>query len=63
MSSIGVGDGVVAIVQPIQAPMARTAKNAIKTGIAMTQNLMVSKAGQKKSECVCNCYGDASEED
>jgi hypothetical protein len=36
-SSIGFGVGVVAIVQPIHAPMAIMAMNAIETGVAMSQ--------------------------
>ena len=38
ISSIGFGGGVVAIVQPIHAPMPIMAMNAIRTGIAITQN-------------------------
>ena len=45
ISSIGSGDGVVAMVQPIQAPMPRIATNAMKTGMATSQSLMASRAG------------------
>ena len=38
ISSIGLGGGVVAIVQPIHAPMPIMATNAMKTGTAMIQN-------------------------
>ena len=38
ISSIGFGGGVVAIVQPIHAPMKRIATKATKTGTAMSQN-------------------------
>ena len=38
ISSIGFGGGVVAIVQPIQAPMKSMATKATKTGIAIIQN-------------------------
>lgn len=38
MSSIGFGGGVVAIVQPIQAPIASIAMNATNTGIATSVN-------------------------
>jgi len=38
ISSIGFGGGVVAMVQPIHAPMPITAVKAMNTGIAMTQN-------------------------
>jgi len=38
ISSIGFGGGVVAIVKPIHAPMARMATNATATGVAMSQN-------------------------
>ena len=37
ISSMGFGGGVVAMVYPIQAPMARMAMNAIATGAAMSQ--------------------------
>ena len=37
--SIGFGGGVVAMVQPIHAPMAIIATNAANTGAAMIQNL------------------------
>ena len=39
ISSIGFGGGVVAIVQPIHAPMNSIATKATKTGTAITQNL------------------------
>ena len=39
ISSIGFGGGVVAIVQPIHAPMKSIATNATNTGTAMSQNL------------------------
>ena len=42
ISSIGFGGGVVAIVQPIQAPMNKIATNATNTGTAMSQNLTSS---------------------
>jgi hypothetical protein len=38
ISSMGFGGGVVAIVQPIQAPMDRIATKATKTGTAIAQN-------------------------
>ena len=38
ISSIGFGGGVVAIVQPIHAPMKSMATKAMKTGTAITQN-------------------------
>ncbi len=38
ISSIGLGGGVVAMVQPIHAPINRIPMNPTKTGIAMTQN-------------------------
>ena len=37
ISSIGFGGGVVAIVQPIHAPMAKTATKATETGVAISQ--------------------------
>ena len=49
ISSIGIGGGVVAMVQPIQAPMPRTAINAMNTGIVTSQSLMASRAGQKRA--------------
>ncbi len=39
ISSIGFGGGVVAIVQPIHAPMNIIATKATKTGSAIIQNL------------------------
>jgi hypothetical protein len=38
ISSIGLGGGVVPIVHPIHAPIAKTATKAISTGIAISQN-------------------------
>jgi hypothetical protein len=38
ISSIGFGGGVVAIVQPIHAPIPNAAIKATKTGTAMIQN-------------------------
>ena len=38
ISSIGFGGGVVAIVQPIHAPINRIATKAMKTGTATSQN-------------------------
>ena len=38
ISSMGFGGGVVAIVQPIHAPMKRIATKAMKTGTAISQN-------------------------
>jgi len=49
ISSTGFGGGVVAKVHPIQAPMPRIATNAMSTGIAMSQSLMASRAGQKSA--------------
>ena len=49
ISSIGFGGGVVAMVHPIQAPMPRTATKAMNTGIATSQSLMASRAGQKRA--------------
>jgi len=49
MSSIGVGGGVVAMVQPIQAPIPRMAMNAMNTGIATSQSRMASRAGQNSA--------------
>jgi len=40
---------VVAIVHPIHAPIAKTAKKAMKTGMAITHILMASKAGRNSS--------------
>jgi hypothetical protein len=44
MSSIGFGGGVVAIVQLIQAPMAKIAMTPIMTGLAMSQNCTFAMA-------------------
>lgn len=49
ISSIGFGGGVVAIVHPIHAPMARTPTNATSTGIATNQRRMASSVGQKSA--------------
>ena len=49
ISSIGFGGGVVAMVHPIQAPIARTATNAMSTGVAMSQSLIDSRAGIKRA--------------
>ncbi len=49
ISPIGFGGGVVAIVQPIHAPMPRTAMNAIRTGTATIQSLIASRVGQKRA--------------
>ena len=44
ISSIGLGGGVVAMVQPIHAPMNRIARKAMNTGTATAYNLRVSPA-------------------
>ena len=49
ISSIGLGGGVVAMVQPIQAPMASIAVKAMRTGVAISQILIDSKAGMKRA--------------
>jgi len=49
VSSIGFGVGVVAMVHPIQAPIARITVKAMSTGIATSQSLMASRAGQKRA--------------
>ena len=49
ISSIGFGGGVVAMVHPIQAPIARTATNAMSTGVAMIQILIDSNSGRKRA--------------
>ena len=49
ITSIGFGAGVVAIVQPIQAPIARTATNAMSNGAAMSQILIDSRSGIKRA--------------
>lgn len=49
ISSIGSGGGVVAMVHPIQAPTPRTTMNAMSTGMATSQSLTASKAGQKSA--------------
>ena len=38
ISSMGFGEGVVAMVQPIHAPTAIMATNAMVTGVAISQN-------------------------
>ena len=38
ISSMGFGAGVVAMVQPIHAPMARIAMKPMRTGVAISQN-------------------------
>ena len=38
ISSMGFGGGVVAMVHPIHAPIARMATTAMKTGMAISQN-------------------------
>ena len=38
ISSMGFGGGVVAIVQPIQPPIAKIIPKAIATGVAISQN-------------------------
>jgi len=37
------------MVHPIQAPIARTATNAMSTGVAMSQSLIDSRAGIKRA--------------
>ena len=49
ISLIGFGGGVVAMVHPIQAPIARTATNAMSTGVAMSQILIDSNSGRKRA--------------
>ena len=49
ISSIGFGGGVVAMVHPIQAPIARTATNAMSNGAAMSQILIDSRPGMKRA--------------
>lgn len=49
ISSIGFGGGVVAMVHPIQAPIARMAMKAMSTGVAMSQSLIDSRAGMKRA--------------
>jgi hypothetical protein len=50
ISSIGFGGGVVAIVQPIHAPMAIMAMNAMVTGVAMSQNWTSAVAPRLRKE-------------
>jgi hypothetical protein len=52
ISSIGIGGGVVAMVQPIQAPMPRTAIYAMNTWIVTSQSRMASKAGKRGQQCM-----------
>ena len=54
MSSMGFGGGVVAMVHPIQAPIASTAMNAMSTGIVTSHSRMASKAGQKSAKVYAN---------
>jgi len=49
ISSIGFGAGVVAMVNPIHVPIARTATNAMITGAAISQSLIDSRAGMKRA--------------
>ena len=49
ISSIGLGGGVVAMVHPIHAPIARMAVKAMNTGMATSQSLMASRAGQRSA--------------
>jgi len=49
ISSIGFGGGVVAMVQPIQAPMPRTAMKAMNTGMATSHSLIVSSVGRNNA--------------
>jgi len=44
---MGFGGGVVAMVQPIHAPMAIMAVKPMNTGMAMIQKRKPSRAGQK----------------
>ena len=50
VSSMGLGGGVVAMVQPIQAPMPRTVTKATSTGTATSQSRMASRADQKRAK-------------
>ncbi len=50
ISAIGFGGGVVAMVHPIQAPIARTATSPMSTGATMNQILVVSRAGTKRAK-------------
>jgi len=49
VSSIGFVGGVVAMVHPIQAPIASMATNAMSTGVAMSQILISSNSGRKRA--------------
>ena len=42
---MGFEGGVVAMVHPIQVPIARMAMKAMSTGVATSQSLMPSRAG------------------
>jgi hypothetical protein len=50
ISSIGSGGGVVAMVQPIQAPMPRTAIKAIATGMVTSQSLSGFRVGWRRAK-------------
>jgi hypothetical protein len=50
ISSIGFGGGVVAMVHPIQAPMARTAIKAMATGMATSQSLRACRVGWRRAK-------------
>jgi hypothetical protein len=52
ISSMGFGGGVVAIVQPIQAPMANIATKAMATGVAMSQNRTSEFAPRLRTEAM-----------
>ena len=52
ISSIGFGGGVVAIVQPIHAPMAMMATKATATGAAMIQKRTSAAAPMFKNEAM-----------
>jgi len=47
---MGFGGGVVAIVQPIHAPMAIMPINAMVTGVAMSQNWTSAVAPRLRNE-------------
>lgn len=49
ISSIGFGGGVVSIVQPIHAPIAKIATKAIVTGVAMSQKRTSAAAPKLKT--------------
>ncbi len=52
ISSIGFGGGVVSIVQPIHAPMAKIATKATATGVAMSQNRTSAAFPMLKTEAM-----------